>query len=216
MHSFNKKIEQIREAINSPLPGIQAQLKMFPTDRISKPDDSISTKEVKEAAVLIHLFPIGGKVYFILTVRNRNMKVHAGQVSFPGGRKEKKDIDLRETAIREAEEEVGLHRDSIEMLGGLSKVFIPPTLYEVSPFVSFGEKKPLLKKEDREVSEILFVSIEELLNKENVKERVVHKDNESIIIPYFELSGNMVWGATAIILSEFREILIPIYGISNA
>ena len=216
MYSFDKKIKQIRKALKEPLPGIQAQLKMFPTDRASKPDNSILAKDMKEAAVLIHLFPVEEKVCFILTVRNRDMKEHAGQVSFPGGRKEEKDADLKETAVREAEEEVGLQRDFIEVLGALSKVFIPPTLYEVSPFVSFSKKKPLFKMENREVSEILCVSIKDLLENENTKEKLVKKDNQSVIIPYFELSDNEVWGATAIILSEFKEILQPIYGLTSS
>jgi 8-oxo-dGTP pyrophosphatase MutT (NUDIX family) len=215
MYSFNKNIEQIREALNEPLPGIHAQLKMFPADRVSTPD-SILAKDVKEAAVLIHLFPVEEEVFFILTIRNENLKVHAGQVSFPGGRKEERDEDLKETAVREAVEEVGLQRDSMEVLGALSKVFIPPTLYQVSPFVSYSRKKPLLQKEDREVSEILCVSVKDLLNDENVKEKLVDIDGRSVVIPYFELSDNVVWGATAIILSELKEIMLKIYGLTSS
>ena len=134
---------------------------------------------------------------------------HSGQVSLPGGRFEPEDITLHQTALRETEEEIGIPREQIRVLGELTQLFIPPSNYLVKPLVGYVEQTPEFQPDPREVKELFSVQLPELLD-----DRLFQKTDMTVRqlrvkdIPYYAFNNEIVWGATAMILSEFRQVLL--------
>ena len=167
--------------------------------------------KARKGAVLILLYPHQDKINTVLTLRPSYDGVHSGQVSFPGGKLEPEDESLAAAALREAEEEVGLDRNEIKLIGNLSNLYIPPSNFLVSPFVGIMDKKPLLKKDDREVEKIIEVPITYFLD-ESIKGRkmITPREFVSFETPYYDVEGHTVWGATAMMLSEMMELIKPL------
>ncbi|MFN5844079.1 MAG: NUDIX hydrolase [Flavobacteriia bacterium] len=200
-----------RELILS-LPGEKAHVKMAP---IGRPVSSIALKmadKVRESAVAVVLYKNNGSIECILTQRPEYDGNHSGQVSFPGGKKDPSDLDLEETARRECFEEIGIPTDQGILLGQLTDVFIPVSSFLVKAYVIYHDVLPILKKDEREVSEILSFPLFDLKNEELISTMEIHLPNGTLYqnIPYFDLADKKVWGATALILSELREILLAI------
>ncbi|MFN5149394.1 MAG: NUDIX hydrolase [Flavobacteriia bacterium] len=200
-----------RELILS-LPGEKAHVKMAP---IGRPVSSIALKmadKVRESAVAVVLYKNNGSIECILTQRPEYEGNHSGQVSFPGGKKDPSDLDLEETARRECFEEIGIPTDQGILLGQLTDVFIPVSSFLVKAYVIYHDVLPILKKDEREVSEILSFPLFDLKNEELISTMEIHLPNGTLYqnIPYFDLADKKVWGATALILSELREILLAI------
>lgn len=195
------------------LPGEKAHQKMAPMGR---PVSSIAVKmadQVRESAVAVVLYKHNGSIECILTQRPEYEGNHSGQVSFPGGKKDPSDLDLEATARRECFEEIGIPEDEGILLGQLTDVFIPVSSFLVKPFVFYHETLPVLRRDEREVAEILSFPLFDLKKEEIISTMEVHLPNGSIYrnIPYFDLANKKVWGATALILSELREVLMAIH-----
>jgi NTP pyrophosphohydrolases including oxidative damage repair enzymes len=195
-------ISKLQQRLTEPLPGKDAQLKMAPSFR---PDGDSSAKSVK-AGVLILLYP-NPDLYFVLMKRPEYQGVHSGQISLPGGKFEVSDASLIETAVRETYEEVGVQPETISVLGTLSPLYIPVSETEVYPAVAYIDRKPVFKVDTNEVAYLIETPVHELLQTQNRKTRPYDSGRFSGIIPYFDIQGNVVWGATAMILSEFSEII---------
>lgn len=190
------------------LPGADAQYKMSSNGRKNKVSDTFGTKPHKVGAVLILLYPHKNGIYFPLTQRNQYEGVHSGQVSLPGGKTEPFDLDASHTALRETEEEIGVSRHHVEVLGKLTDLYIPPSNFLVHPYVGFAENRPEMVKDDREVAELFETDLHTLLNDDIVGETTISVGNGyRIKTPYFDINGKIVWGATAMILSELKETL---------
>jgi 8-oxo-dGTP pyrophosphatase MutT (NUDIX family) len=202
----------LRNRITQPLPGISAHKIMAPY-RTADPNQ-ISESELlnyKKAAVMLLLFPIQETCHFALIQRPDYEGVHGGQVSFPGGKLEATETFL-EAALREMEEEIGVQSSSVEVLGKLSNVFIPPSKMHVTPFVAHCSSTPTFITDNYEVSELLTIPLEHLFDETRVKttRQTVGRGTENAMImeiPYFDLHNKKVWGATAVILSEMKELL---------
>jgi 8-oxo-dGTP pyrophosphatase MutT (NUDIX family) len=162
----------------------------------------------RRAAVLCLLYPgKNNEAYFILTRREEYPGVHSAQVSFPGGKTEKIDSTLYETATRETNEEIGVPVESINFVRTLNDLYIPPSNFLVSPFVGLTKSKPVFKT-NREVAALLEVNLKDLLNDKNLKDTVMNfEDGRNVETQYFDLNNHKVWGATAIILYEFRTLI---------
>ena len=158
------------------------------------------------------MFEHSGDTCFLLTERKKGLKNHSGQISFPGGSIEEQDADVIDTAIRENQEEVGFRIRREQVLGRLTPLTIPHSGFRVYPIVSYGEKIPTLQINTEEVERIFIVPIHELLSVRNRKTTRRREGGKMITIPYFELQGQVVWGATAIILEEFRIVLRMLSG----
>lgn len=202
-------LAKLRKEITHHLPGESAHMKMAP---ISRPLSSLALKqaeEIRESAVAVVLYEEDNLIKCILTQRPEYEGKHGGQVSFPGGKKEPEDLDLEVTARRECYEEIGIPMDQGELIGKLTEVFIPVSSFLVQPYVYFHAEKPQLDRNLREVAEILHFTLYDLLEDHRVKTMDLKQPNGSIYkdVPYFYLVEKKVWGATALILNELKEVL---------
>jgi 8-oxo-dGTP pyrophosphatase MutT (NUDIX family) len=207
MHLINK----LRERLQEPLPGIAAQLKMM-SSKMKNGDSSIyfrAAEDAKKACVMLLLFQKGTTWYTALMQRPESEYPHSKQISFPGGGLEEQDADLEAGAIRETQEEFGIPGKEIETIGQLSKLYIPISGYLVHPFVGYLKKAPKYIPDEKEVSEIIEVKLEDLLNPDLRKKTNINTFGGYILrdTPYFDLNDKVVWGATAMMLSEFVEVM---------
>ena len=195
----------IRKALN--LPGFDveaAQNKMLPRPRGTQLPEA--NGPTRQGGVLIILYLLDGQNHLVLTRRRDDLQSHAGQISFPGGQREDGE-SLRETAIREAQEEVGIKPTNLSILGRLECLYIPPSDYEVYPFVAWHTGRPRFKAQVEEVAEILEVPLGHLLDLDNHFEELWEMRGFQVQVPYYLVGPHKVWGATAMILSEFLERL---------
>ncbi len=200
-------INKLQQNLQVPLPGHEAQLKMAPTSRrlyVGAPGDA------RQAGVLATLFPKDGAWHVVLIERNANDRDrHGGQISFPGGKAEPGDGTMLQTALRETEEEVGISQKEIKVLGKLSELYIPVSNFQVHPYVGFLDSQPIYSIQEEEVSRVIEVPLTHFQN--GVAKRVadirVNKHLSLKNVPYYEVEGKMLWGATAMMISEMVEVL---------
>lgn len=191
-----------------PLPGEEAQYLMAPVQRPRRSDLLPNTSEYRESAVLLLLTPTENGFNLPLTERFSYKGSHSGQVSFPGGKKDASDPDLEFTALRECHEEIGIHPDTVQILGRLTELYIPVSRFKVTPFVGCLSSSIPFEPNSREVKTILQLGLAELQQGHQIREGNIDLESGlNMNVPYFELEGRKVWGATAMILSEFRTLL---------
>ncbi|MFM7758339.1 MAG: NUDIX hydrolase [Crocinitomicaceae bacterium] len=185
------------------LPGERAHINFYPYRIKNK---FIETEiDKKLSAVGIHLYPEKESVFFILIKRPKYNGYHSGQIAFPGGKKDATDINLMQTAKRESLEELNISMDIGELICELTPVYIPVSNFLVQPFVFLHHEKPNMIKND-EVVEFIEISLDELVNEENLGE--INLENIGLSgVPAFIFEKCQVWGATALILSEMKEML---------
>ncbi len=160
------------------------------------------------SAVLAPLYVGDDGPTLILTRRSWGMRSHTGEVSFPGGRHEPSDPDLRTTALRETEEEIGLSRALVQIVGELPRLTTVSSPAAIVPYVGLLQSKPHLTPSPLEVDEVLHVSVSELLRPEIYREEIWTRDGAAMEITFFELEGDTLWGATARMLRSLFERLV--------
>lgn len=195
--------ELIREELKKELPGSEAQYKMAPGLRLK----SRSGTSVKKAAVLILLYPKGKSLYTVFIRRPKYFGIHSGQISLPGGKMEQNDTDVAVTALREAEEELGINRQDVKILGQLSPLLIPVSNMLVYPVVGFIADKPIFHPQQFEVAELIETAIEEFLRPGVIQDKIEMIRLTRAVVPFYNIRGHHIWGATAMIMSEFTELL---------
>lgn len=198
---FYKKLEY---KLEHELVGELAHLKMIPKGRDLYPNKNDNPRQ---SAVLISFYQQDNELYFPLIKRTKSNGVHSGQMALPGGKVENSDKNLIHTALREAEEEVGLKQSNIQVIGTLSQIYIGVTNIMVQPVVGFMNSKPDFTPQLSEVEGIYVVKLSELLNPENKRCEIWEIRGEQIEVPFYLLNGKKVWGATAMILSELEALL---------
>lgn len=162
----------------------------------------------RNAAVLIHLYSVNNETYFTLIKRTTYDGAHSGQISLPGGKEEPEDKSIVDTALREALEETNITSDDLTVIGTLTKIYIPPSNFYVTPVISISSKQPDYIAEELEVNKILEVKISELLHPKNLVNKKIKLSNGATLkTPTFDLENETVWGATAMILNELKLIL---------
>jgi len=166
-------------------------------------------KNASRAGVMALFYPDENQqTKLVLILRNTYNGVHSAQICFPGGKFEVHDVSLEKTAIRETSEEIGIAVESIEVLKQLTEVYIPPSNFYVQPFVGIIKDTPTFNKQDNEVEKVIEVSFNHLLNDNNVISTSVKTSyNIEVEVPAYKLNGHIVWGATAMILSEIKDLL---------
>ncbi len=162
----------------------------------------------KSAGVMILLYPKNEKIYFALIQRQGHPKdPHQYQISLPGGKQEENE-GLKQTAIRETYEEIGVPMESIQPLASLSTVFVAVSNFLIYPFVGYVEQTPTFTTQPEEVQELLEIPIADMLDDSIIQRTDINVRGVTLkSVPYFALANKVVWGATAMILNEFREII---------
>lgn len=204
---YQNFIKELEQKLLGKLPGLEAHLKMAPPERFPEEKPLSPPPDAKIACVLLLLYLDENSIHFPLIVRPQTAHTHSGQVAFPGGKYEEEDKDLVTTALRETQEEIGVVVDKNKTIGQLSSIYIPPSNYLVYPIVAHLEKKPDFVINQREVTSILEVKLDDLQNAKNHKTKETLWHNQKVNLPYYQLEKRTVWGATAMILAEFLEIL---------
>ena len=183
---------------------------MIPTTSSSKRFSLAARKDARPGGVIILLYQKDDEWYFPLIQRPDYDGVHAKQMSFPGGKKDATDPDLTYTALREAQEEIGVIIDRSNVIGHLSDLFIVASNFNVRPTVAWYPAAPEFIADEYEVDEIIEVKLTDLMNEQLVREKPIRISyGITIQAPYFNLNEKVVWGATAMMLSEFKVILKP-------
>jgi len=195
---------RLTEALKNELPGQNAHLKMLPPGRELHP--VASNISIIQSSVLMLLFPFNGMISTCLIRRPEAMRSHGGQIAFPGGRFETFDEDLLHTALRESFEEIGTDSDQIEMLGALTPLYVQVSNFTINPFIGWSDNLPLFKIDNREVDEIFIIPVERLLHHTTIQSREVTTIHGTFEVPGFYIDELFIWGATAMIISEFNEI----------
>jgi 8-oxo-dGTP pyrophosphatase MutT (NUDIX family) len=185
------------------LHGKKSQYKMAPSDRELR----ITIKETRKSAVLILLSEKQNEIYITFIKRQEYNGAHSGQIAFPGGKYDKSDRNIKETAYREAEEEIGISRKDYKIIGNLTNLFIPVSAFDVHPFIAYTKEKLVYKKQEHEVKKIFELKLNDFFNQDNIKTEIVNKDGINITIPYYFINGNKIWGATAMIMSELVDVI---------
>ena len=199
-------LDRIRSALKRPLPGLAAQIKFAPEYRIQSLRQS-PPANARPAGVLILLYPYQGEWYFPLIHRTANGDDrHSGQISLPGGSQEAGE-SLRQTALREACEEIGAACTDIEVLGSLSTIYIPPSNFLVTPTVGYVELRPNFRCDTSEVEELIEVSLATLFDPVVIQREEWELRGVKVEVPFYKIGAYKVWGATAMILSEFSMVL---------
>ena len=201
-------IERLAARLKQTLPGENAQLLMGSNRRLSEFRLTSPNENTRLSSVMILLFPHNGELYSVFIKRNEYKGVHGGHISLPGGKFESFDNTAKNTALRETYEEIGVRQDEILVLGELTKIFIPPSNFIVYPFLGFINYKPIFIPQIKEVAEIFDYPVKILLDRNTIKNKeFLTFDGLKFIAPYYDIANQVVWGATAMILSEFAEIL---------
>lgn len=201
-------LEDVRRALARPLPGLEAHLMMAPQPRPGWNPNNPLPPDCREGGVLILLYPRDERLHLVLTRRTETVRSHKGQISLPGGKREGSE-SLIETALRETYEEVGVPPEGTEVIGQLSELYTPPSNYCIHPFIAYRPTGPTFRPDPVEVAEVLEVSLATLLAPSTRKVEYwpdPHFESPRQV-PVFDIHGQVVWGATAMILSEFVTLL---------
>ena len=202
-------IERLKAVLAEPLQPEQALELMAPRTPSGLPLRGTLPfpADARPAAGLVLLYPGPSDVtMFVLTERSPHLPAHPGQIGLPAGMQSRNET-LDRTAVREAEEEIGIDAGALELLGALSPVFIPPSNIVLHPFVAHLSEAPALKALPREVTRIFEIPLTALVDPTSLRTETRRIQEQEIIVPYFALAGEKIWGATAIVLAELRYLL---------
>jgi 8-oxo-dGTP pyrophosphatase MutT (NUDIX family) len=205
--AFSLLCSQLQDRLTEALPGEQAH-NIFKATPVGDVRPLFSHQDPpRPGAVLLLLFEEDGIIKFPLTKRPEYAGAHGGQISLPGGKAEPGE-DAIQTALRECHEEIGVAAEGITILGKLSNFFVIPSNYVVTPIIGSISPKPVFKPDPYEVSKIFEASVPNLLAEDAIKEKeILAAGKYRMIAPHFEIENEVVWGATAMMLNEFRVIL---------
>ncbi|AUC15370.1 coenzyme A pyrophosphatase [Tenacibaculum sp. SZ-18] len=205
---FSHFKDQISLLKTKPLGGLASQFKLVPDLRIKISEEKIKNSNPRKAAIMALFYPNEqNKTTFLLTQRASYNGTHSAQISFPGGKYDQGDHNIRQTALRELEEEVGVYRNSVKVIRQLSDTYIPPSNFMVTPFLGFLNEKPSLTP-NKEVAKLIEIEAAALLNDENISSIIMETSYmKGIEVPCFKFHDHIVWGATAMMLSEIKDLM---------
>ncbi len=207
---FNSFLNSVVNIKHLPLLGEEAHALLSPPYRLKLAEKYKEKKKTAATAGVMALFYPNkeNETHLVFILRKTYKGVHSAQVGFPGGKVEESDKDLQETALRETEEEIGVAQEHIKVLKTLSPLYIPPSNFMVHPFLGISNEQLSFTKQDDEVEDIIEVHLKDYLNEESVvTTKVPTSYNIEVEVPAFKLNGHIVWGATAMMLSEIKVLL---------
>ncbi len=204
---FEKRIVKVTKM---ELPGEAVQFKMAPIERLQELKRIAREKDTAKRAGVISLFypSENFETRLILILRKTYDGVHSAQVGFPGGKLEDEDETIQDAALRETEEEVGISRKTISVLKKLTEIYIPPSNFFVQPFLGITSESPKFVPHEEEVEALIEVALQDFMDDANIiSQTLTTSYATNIEVPAFKLNGHIVWGATAMMLNEVRELL---------
>lgn len=206
---FTDFLNYVPKIVNQPLPALSAHVKMAPVSRLPTLNpDYYKDNNPRQSAVMMLFYPKDGLTHLVLIKRNAYEGVHSSQISFPGGKAEPEDIDLSATAVRETFEEVGVKPEDIDVIMPFSEIYIPPSNFLVHPYLGLCMNTPVFNPNPDEVVEIIELSLDVFLDDSIVIETELQTSySQRISVPAFKVGEHIVWGATAMILSELKETI---------
>jgi 8-oxo-dGTP pyrophosphatase MutT (NUDIX family) len=204
--AFDEVVSRLRSGLASPLPGLPAQSRMAPRPRRGW-DPMRLPEGLRPAAALLLIYPgDGGDATIVLTVRSSGLPQHAGQVSLPGGAVDE-DETFEDAALREAEEEVGVPVTSVVLLGALTPLHIPVSGFLLHVYVGVAARRPSFVAHAGEVARVAEIALAALVAPGAIETTRWAYEGREYEVPFFAVDGLQVWGATAMVLSEFLAVL---------
>jgi 8-oxo-dGTP pyrophosphatase MutT (NUDIX family) len=208
-------VSRIQERLQQPLPGYPAQLGLYSEQGLKDYEKHLLNFEQesdknpsRQSSVLILLYEKDGQVMIPLIQRPEYDGVHSGQIALPGGKAEPEDQDVIATALRETREEIGITSDQITVLGSLTSVYIPPSRFWVNVVLAYSQSISIFIPDQREVASVIEFPLEHLANPEYIEEREVIRSKQwKMRAPGYSYQSHFIWGATAMILTELRELI---------
>lgn len=195
----------LEHRLKKELPGKEAHLEVAPYRRVEFTENDI--QQAKKSSVLILFYHKNNTIYTALMQRTRYKGSHSGQVSFPGGKAEPYDNSILHTALREANEELGINSNEVSIIGQLTEVYIPVSNFHVVPFIGITSKTPQFVLEKKEVEEVIELNIPYFVQQQLTTNKVKMANNTIVKVPSFEYEQKIIWGATALMLNELKYIL---------
>lgn len=207
--NFQDFLKYVPNIIPFELPAISSHLKMAPKERIEGLKSlDLNALNPRMAAVMMLFYPKQNQTHLVLIVRNTYEGVHSAQIAFPGGKFEKSDFNFENTALRETSEEIGVEPEKIEIIKHFTPMYIPPSNFLVHPFLGFSNEELVFYPDIREVAGIIELPLSVFLDDDIIMEaRLSTSYGANILVPAFNIQDHVVWGATAMILSELRDVL---------
>jgi 8-oxo-dGTP pyrophosphatase MutT (NUDIX family) len=206
---FQEFLQIVPKLIAAELPATQSHSKMAPLERLNDlKNQFIDNYNPRTAAVLMLCYPKNGTTHLVLIVRNSYKGVHSAQIAFPGGKYENEDIDFASTALRETYEEVGVDPHNVALIRPFTQVYIPPSNFMVYPYLGMCKEEITFIPDPSEVAGIIELPIATFLSDTIIIEKELQTSYaNSIKVPAFEIENHIVWGATAMMLSELKDVL---------
>jgi 8-oxo-dGTP pyrophosphatase MutT (NUDIX family) len=207
--NFNLFFNAMPNVLNIELPSISSHIKMAPLERVKMMEEnSYDPSSVRKAAVMMLFYPKNDITHLLLIVRNSYPGVHSSQIAFPGGKVEDIDFDLKQTALRETHEEIGVHPNDINVIRDFSSIYIPPSNFLVYPFLGVSQTELIFKLQEEEVAGIIELPLSILLDDSIISNKNLETSYSKLIeVPVFQIEEHSVWGATAMMLSELKDVL---------
>ncbi|WP_298307689.1 CoA pyrophosphatase [Flavobacterium sp.] len=207
--NFDLFFNAITNVLNVELPSISSHIKMAPLERVKMMEEnSYDLSSVRKAAVMMLFYPKNEVTHLVLIVRNSYPGVHSSQIAFPGGKVEEIDFDLKQTALRETHEEIGIHPNDIHIIRDFSSIYIPPSNFLVYPFLGVSQTELIFNLQEEEVAGIIELPLSTLLDDSIISNKNLETSYSKLIeVPVFQIEEHSVWGATAMMLSELKDVL---------
>ena len=208
LKDFEELVPKIKK---SSLPGIDSQFKLAPSIRKKLGKEiNVEERNPNKAAVLSLLFPDAScEMQMVFMLRKTYKGVHSNQIGFPGGKVESSDNNLEATALRETYEEIGVSSMNITVLKELTDVYIPPSNFLVTPFLGILKERPEYILEENEVERLIEIPLESILSDKSIASRIITTSYaKEIEVPVFKFDDEVIWGATAMMLSEIKDLIL--------
>lgn len=202
-------LKSLKAELQKPLPGDEVRYRMSPPYRPDLTAAQIVALSPRFSGVLLLLYEKQGELNVVFTQRKQYAGVHSGQMSFPGGKRDEQDADLTATALRETQEEIGVEKNKIEIIGKLSEVYIPPSNFWVTPVVGFSNAPLHFSAQAEEVEEIVEIPLDFFRDERHIDLQAAIKlfNGQIVHSPAYIYKHHVIWGATAIMLCEFLYII---------
>ncbi|UPT70281.1 MAG: CoA pyrophosphatase [Flavobacterium sp. JAD_PAG50586_2] len=206
---FEEFLKYTPKILNVELPATNAHVKMVPPNRADLLRNTDFTKITpKKAAVMMLFYPKNYQTHLALILRTSYNGVHSSQIAFPGGKVELEDFDLKQTALRETHEEIGIHPNSINVIRAFTEVYIPPSNFMVYPFLGVSQDDLEFVLQPDEVAGMVEFPLVDFMDDSIVKSTSIKTSYaDTMEVPGFQVNEHFIWGATAMMLSELKETL---------